>query len=239
LERNTLLNVEGIQLHYSNIPVIHDVSFRVDQGEIVSIIGGNGNGKSTILKGLSGILHPTAGTVIFNGRNITKASSDNIVALGMSHVPEGRRLFPNLTVLKNLQLGAFLTRDKAEINRRLDYVYGIFPILKERTEQKAGTLSGGEQQMVAIGRGLMSKPKLLLLDEPSWGIAPILVEKIFAVIRDIRKDGVTILLVEQDVQEALDICDRAYVIQTGRVAQEGTGQELLASEKIQKSFLGL
>ena len=239
MERNTLLNVEGIQLHYSNIPVIHDVSFRVDQGEIVSIIGGNGNGKSTILKGLSGILNPTAGTVTFNGRNITKASSDNIVALGMSHVPEGRRLFPNLTVLKNLQLGAFLTRDKAEINRRLDYVYGIFPILKERTEQKAGTLSGGEQQMVAIGRGLMSKPKLLLLDEPSWGIAPILVEKIFAVIRDIRKDGVTILLVEQDVQEALDICDRAYVIQTGRVAQEGTGQELLASEKIQKSFLGL
>lgn len=239
MERNTLLNVEGIQLHYSNIPVIHDVSFRVDQGEIVSIIGGNGNGKSTILKGLSGILHPTAGTVTFNGRNITKASSDNIVALGMSHVPEGRRLFPNLTVLKNLQLGAFLTRDKAEINRRLDYVYGIFPILKERTEQKAGTLSGGEQQMVAIGRGLMSKPKLLLLDEPSWGIAPILVEKIFAVIRDIRKDGDTILLVEQDVQEALDICDRAYVIQTGRVAQEGTGQELLASEKIQKSFLGL
>jgi len=234
-----LLNVEGIQLRYSNIPVIHDVSFRVDQGEIVSIIGGNGNGKSTILKGLSGILHPLAGTVTFNGHDITKASSDNIVALGMSHVPEGRRLFPNLTVLKNLQLGAFLTRDKAEINRRLDYVYGIFPILKERSEQKASTLSGGEQQMVAIGRGLMSKPKLLLLDEPSWGIAPILVEKIFAVIRDIRKDGVTILLVEQDVQEALDICDRAYVIQTGRVAQEGTGQELLASESIQKSFFGL
>jgi len=211
----------------------------VDQGEIVSIIGSNGNGKSTVLKGLSGILHPLAGTITFNGTDITKASSDAIVALGMSHVPEGRRLFPNLSVQKNLQLGAFLTRDKAEINRRLDYVFGIFPILKERSEQKASTLSGGEQQMVAIGRGLMSKPKLLLLDEPSWGIAPILVEKIFSVIRDIRKDGVTILLVEQDVQEALDICDRAYVIQTGRVAQEGTGQELLASEKIQKSFLGL
>jgi len=239
LERNTLLNVEGIQLRYSNIPVIHDVSFRVDKGEIVSIIGGNGNGKSTILKGLSGILHPLAGTVTFNGQDITKAPSDGIVALGMSHVPEGRRLFPNLTVLKNLRLGAFLTRDTVEINRRLDYVYGIFPILKERREQKASTLSGGEQQMVAIGRGLMSKPKLLLLDEPSWGIAPILVEKIFTVIRDIRKDGVTILLVEQDVQEALDICDRAYVIQTGRVALEGTGQELLASEIIQKAFLGL
>jgi branched-chain amino acid transport system ATP-binding protein len=234
-----LLNVEGIQLRYSNIPVIHDVSFRVDKGEIVSIIGGNGNGKSTILKGLSGILHPLAGTVTFNGQDITKAPSDDIVALGMSHVPEGRRLFPNLTVLKNLRLGAFLTRDTVEINRRLDYVYGIFPILKERREQKASTLSGGEQQMVAIGRGLMSKPKLLLLDEPSWGIAPILVEKIFTVIRDIRKDGVTILLVEQDVQEALDICDRAYVIQTGRVALEGTGQELLASEIIQKAFLGL
>ncbi len=234
-----MLNVEGVQLRYSNIPVIHDVSFRVDQGEIVSIIGGNGNGKSTILKGLSGIIHPLIGKVTFNGQDITKASSDAIVALGMSHVPEGRRLFPNLTVLKNLRLGAFLTRDTVEINRRLDYVYGIFPILKERSEQKASTLSGGEQQMVAIARGLMSKPKLLLLDEPSWGIAPILVEKIFAVIREIRKDGVTILLVEQDVQEALDICDRAYVIQTGRVAQEGTGQELLASETIQKSFLGL
>lgn len=234
-----MLNVEGVQLRYSNIPVIHDVSFRVEQGEIVSIIGGNGNGKSTILKGLSGIIHPLIGKVTFNGHDITKASSDAIVALGMSHVPEGRRLFPNLTVLKNLRLGAFLTRDTVEINRRLDYVYGIFPILKERSEQKASTLSGGEQQMVAIARGLMSKPKLLLLDEPSWGIAPILVEKIFAVIREIRKDGVTILLVEQDVQEALDICDRAYVIQTGRVAQEGTGQELLASESIQKSFLGL
>ncbi len=239
MERNTMLNVAGIQLRYSNIPVIHDVSFRVDEGEIVSFIGGNGNGKSTILKGISGILHPHAGSVTFNGQDITKAPSQDIVALGMSHVPEGRRLFPNLTVLKNLRLGAFLTRDAVEIKRRLDYVYGIFPILKERSEQKASTLSGGEQQMVAIGRGLMSKPKLLLLDEPSWGIAPILVAKIFDVIREIRKDGITILLVEQDVQEALEICDRAYVIQTGRVAQEGTGQELLTSETIQKAFFGL
>jgi len=211
----------------------------VAQGEIVALIGGNGNGKSTILKGLSGILHPLAGTVTFGGRDITKAHAHQIVALGMSHVPEGRRLFPNLTVLKNLLLGAFLTQDKAEISRRLEYVYSIFPILKERTGQKAGTLSGGEQQMVAIARGLMSRPRLLLLDEPSWGIAPILVEKIFEVIREIRKDGVTIVLVEQDVQEALDICDRAYVIQTGRVALEGTGRELLTSETIQKAFLGL
>ena len=234
-----MLNVANIQLSYSSIPVIHDVSFRVAQGEIVALIGGNGNGKSTILKGLSGILHPLAGTVTFDGKDITKAHAHHIVAMGMSHVPEGRRLFPNLTVLKNLLLGAFLTQDKAEISRRLEYVYSIFPILKERTGQKASTLSGGEQQMVAIARGLMSRPRLLLLDEPSWGIAPILVDKIFEVIREIRKDGVTIVLVEQDVQEALDICDRAYVIQTGRVALEGTGRELLTSETIQKAFLGL
>ena len=157
----------------------------------------------------------------------------------MSHVPEGRRLFPSLSVYKNLLLGAYLTNDKKIIEDRLEYVYSIFPILKDRSQQKANTLSGGEQQMVAIGRGLMSKPKLLMLDEPSWGIAPKLVEKIFEVIQEIRKDGVTILLVEQDVQEALDISDRAYVIQTGRVALEGTGKELLSSELIQKSFLGL
>jgi branched-chain amino acid transport system ATP-binding protein len=234
-----MLNVENIQLRYGKIPVIHDVSFRVDKGEIVAFIGGNGNGKSTLLKGVSGILPPFTGKITFDGHDISRTPAQDIVALGMSHVPEGRHLFPNLTVLKNLLLGAYLTRDKAEVNRRLDYVYGIFPILKERSEQKAKTLSGGEQQMVAIGRGLMSKPRLLLLDEPSWGIAPILVEKIFAVIRDIRADGVTILLVEQDVQEALEICDRAYVIQTGRVALEGTGRELLDSETIQQAFLGL
>lgn len=234
-----MLNVEKIQLKYNNVPVIHDVSFLVKKGEIVALIGGNGNGKSTILKGLSGIMHPSEGKIVFDGQDTTKVEAHKIVAMGMSHVPEGRRLFPHLSVYKNLLLGAYLTSDKKEVEKRLDYVYGIFPILKERSQQKANTLSGGEQQMVAIGRGLMSKPKLLLLDEPSWGIAPKLVEKIFEVIREIRKDGVTILLVEQDVQEALDICDRAYVIQTGKVAMEGTGQELLSSETIQKAFLGL
>jgi branched-chain amino acid transport system ATP-binding protein len=234
-----MLNVEKIKLGYNNIPVIHDVSFRVEKSEIVSLIGGNGNGKSTILKGLSGIMHPSSGNIIFNGQDITTAEAHRVVALGMSHVPEGRRLFPSLSVYKNLLLGAYLTDDKKIIEDRLEYVYSIFPILKDRSQQKASTLSGGEQQMVAIGRGLMSKPKLLILDEPSWGIAPKLVEKIFEVIQEIRKDGVTILLVEQDVQEALDISDRAYVIQTGRVALEGTGKELLSSELIQKSFLGL
>jgi branched-chain amino acid transport system ATP-binding protein len=234
-----MLNVDKIQLKYNNVPVIHDVSFQVQQGEIVALIGGNGNGKSTILKGLSGIMHAAAGRIDFTGQDITKVEAHKIVAMGMSHVPEGRRLFPHLSVYKNLLLGAYLTNDKKEVERRLDYAYGIFPILKERRQQKAGTLSGGEQQMVAIGRGLMSRPKMLLLDEPSWGIAPKLVEKIFEVIREIRKDGVTILLVEQDVQEALDICDRAYVIQTGKVAMSGTGKELLASETIQKAFLGL
>jgi branched-chain amino acid transport system ATP-binding protein len=234
-----MLNVEKIQLKYNNVPVIHDVSFLVKKGEIVALIGGNGNGKSTILKGLSGIMHPSEGKIVFDGQDTAKVEAHKIVAMGMSHVPEGRRLFPHLSVYKNLLLGAYLTSDKKEVEKRLDYVYGIFPILKERSQQKANTLSGGEQQMVAIGRGLMSKPKLLLLDEPSWGIAPKLVEKIFEVIREIRKDGVTILLVEQDVQEALDICDRAYVIQTGKVAMEGTGKELLSSETIQKAFLGL
>ena len=234
-----MLNVENIKLGYNNIPVIHDVSFHVEKGEVVSLIGGNGNGKSTILKGLSGIMHPASGKIIFNDQDITMAEAHKIVALGVSHVPEGRRLFPHLSVYKNLLLGAYLMSDKKTIASRLEYVYSIFPILKDRSQQKANTLSGGEQQMVAIGRGLMSKPKLLMLDEPSWGIAPKLVEKIFEVIQEIRKDGVTILLVEQDVQEALDISDRAYVIQTGGVLLEGTGKQLLSSELIQKSFLGL
>ena len=234
-----MLNVENIQLKYSNVPVIHDVSFHVEKGEIVSLIGGNGNGKSTILKGLSGILSPVSGRITFEGQDITKMEAHKIVNLGMSLVPEGRRLFPSLSVHKNLLLGAYLTKSKPEIEKRLDYVNNIFPILKDRIKQKANTLSGGEQQMLAIGRGLMSKPKLLLLDEPSWGIAPKLVDKIFEVIGEIRKDGVTILLVAQDVQEALDICDRAYVIQTGRIVMEGTGKDLLSSDLIQKAFLGL
>jgi branched-chain amino acid transport system ATP-binding protein len=234
-----MLSVENIKLGYNNIPVIHDISFRVEKNEIVSLIGGNGNGKSTILKGLSGIMHPTSGKILFNDQDITLAEADKIVALGMSHVPEGRRLFPNLSVYKNLLLGAYLISDKKTIADRLEYVYSIFPKLKDRSQQKANTLSGGEQQMVAIGRGLMSRPRLLLLDEPSWGIAPMLVDKIFEVIQEIRKDGVTILLVEQDVQEALDISDRAYVIQTGRVSLQGTGKQLLSTELIQKSFLGL
>ena len=234
-----MLSVEKIQLRYNKIPVIHDVSIRVEKGEIVTLVGGNGNGKSTVLKGISGILPPSEGKIVFEGKDITKTEAFDIVSLGISLVPEGRRLFPTLSVYKNLLLGAYLTNDGREIEKRMDYVYSIFPALKERKEQRAGTLSGGEQQMVAIGRGLMSKPKLLLLDEPSWGIAPKLVDRIFEVIREIRNDGVTIILVEQDVQEALETCDRAYVIQTGRVVLEGTGQQVLKSELIQKAFLGL
>ena len=234
-----MLSVEKIQLRYNKIPVIHDVSIRVEKGEIVTLVGGNGNGKSTVLKGISGILPPSEGKIVFEGKDITKTEAFDIVSLGISLVPEGRRLFPTLSVYKNLLLGAYLTNDGREIEKRMDYVYSIFPALKERKEQRAGTLSGGEQQMVAIGRGLMSKPKLLLLDEPSWGIAPKLVDRVFEVIREIRNDGVTIILVEQDVQEALETCDRAYVIQTGRVVLEGTGQQVLKSEMIQKAFLGL
>ena len=234
-----MLSVENLQLKYGKIPVIHDVSLKVDQGEIVAIVGGNGNGKSSILRGIAGVVQPAAGTVTFEGRNISKLESYDIVSLGISLVPEGRRLFPNLSVHKNLLLGAYLTRDKVEIEKRLNFVHGIFPILKERSSQKASTLSGGEQQMVAIGRGLMSNPRLLMLDEPSWGIAPKLVDRIFDVVREIRANGVTILLVEQDVEDALEISDRAYVIQTGRVALEGKSAEVLSSDLIQKAFFGL
>lgn len=234
-----MLSVENLQLKYGKIPVIHDVSLKVEQGEIVAIVGGNGNGKSSILRGIAGVVQPAAGTVTFEGKNISKLESYDIVSLGISLVPEGRRLFPNLSVHKNLLLGAFLTRNKVEIEKRLDFVHGIFPILKERSGQKASTLSGGEQQMVAIGRGLMSNPRLLMLDEPSWGIAPKLVDRIFDVVREIRANGVTILLVEQDVEDALEISDRAYVIQTGRVALEGKSAEVLSSDLIQKAFFGL
>jgi branched-chain amino acid transport system ATP-binding protein len=234
-----MLSVDSIDLSYNGIKVIQGISFKVEKGEIVCLVGGNGNGKSTLLKGIAGILHPTAGSITFEGETIADLEPHQIVGHGISLVPEGRRLFPLLTVHKNLLLGAYLVTDKQEIEKRLGYVYSIFPILKERSSQKAATLSGGEQQMLAIGRGLMSKPKLLMLDEPSWGIAPILVDRIFEVIREIRKDGVTILLVEQDVQEALDVADRGYVVQTGRVVLDGPGKELLESELIQKAFLGL
>ena len=196
-----------------------------------------GNRRSLKASAGSSTLPPERST--FEGRDITRLDAHKIVALGVSHVPEGRRLFPSLSVYKNLLLGAYLVSDKKEVAERMDYVYSIFPILKERASQKAKTLSGGEQQMVAIGRGLMSRPKLLMLDEPSWGIAPILVDKIFEVIGEIRKNGVTVLLVEQDVEAALDIADRAYVIQTGKVVLEGKGRELRDSELIQKAFLGL
>jgi branched-chain amino acid transport system ATP-binding protein len=234
-----MLSVEHVDLSYNGVRVVQSVSFRVGQGEIVALIGGNGNGKSTILKGVSGILHPVSGRVTFEGRDITRLEAHRIVGLGISHVPEGRRLFPYLSVYKNLLLGAYLVTDKREVEERMEYVYSIFPILKERAIQKAKTLSGGEQQMLAIGRGLMSRPKLLMLDEPSWGIAPILVDRIFEVIGEIRRNGVTVLLVEQDVEAALDVCDRAYVVQTGRIVLEGPGRELLDSEIVRKAFLGL
>ncbi len=234
-----MLSVEHVDLSYNGVRVVQSVSFRVEQGEIVALIGGNGNGKSTILKGVSGILHPVSGRVTFEGRDITRLEAHRIVGLGISHVPEGRHLFPYLSIYKNLLLGAYLVADKREVEERVEYVYSIFPILKERATQKAKTLSGGEQQMLAIGRGLMSRPKLLMLDEPSWGIAPILVDRIFEVIGEIRRNGVTVLLVEQDVEAALDVCDRAYVVQTGRIVLEGPGRELLDSEIVRKAFLGL
>jgi branched-chain amino acid transport system ATP-binding protein len=234
-----MLKVESLQISYNGIKVLHGVSFEVKKGEIVALIGGNGCGKSTALNGISGITRPVSGRIAFEETDVTRVEAHMLVARGISMVPEGRRLFPNLSVRKNLLLGAYLADDKAEIEERLERVHTLFPVLKERASQKANTLSGGEQQMVAIGRGLMSKPKLLLLDEPSWGIAPKLVDRIFEVIGEIRENGVTILLVEQNVQEALDICDRAYVMQTGRIVSSGTGEELLSSETIRKAYLGM
>ena len=234
-----MLSVENIKLSYNNIPVIHDVSFRVGKNEIVSLIGGNGNGKSTILKGLSGIMHPTSGKILFNDHDITMAEADKIVALGMSHVPEGRRLFPNLSVYKNLLLGAYLISDKKTIADRLEYVYSIFPKLKDRSQQKANTLSGGEQQMVAIGRGLMAGPKLLMLDEPSLGLAPLLVEEVFQVITEINRSGVTVLLVEQNTQHALSLAHKGFVMESGKIVLSGSGSELLANINVRKAYLGL
>jgi branched-chain amino acid transport system ATP-binding protein len=233
-----MLSVEKIDLKYNRVKVIEDVSFRVEKGEIVALIGGNGNGKSTILKGISGILHPAAGSITFEGQDITRREAHRIVELGISCVPEGRRLFPYLSVYKNLLLGAFLVNDKTEIEHRLDHVFGIFPILKERAVQKASTLSGGEQQMLAIGRALMSTPRILLLDEPSLGLAPILVHLIFDIIQEISRQGVAILLVEQNAHQALTLASRGYVLETGRIAAEGSSEELTSDRRIQEAYLG-
>jgi branched-chain amino acid transport system ATP-binding protein len=233
-----MLKVERIRVSYQRVPALHDVSLLLKRGEIVAIVGGNGNGKSTTLRAIAGLNRLDAGRIVLADRDIGTLAPHDRVRLGISLVPEGRRLFPRLTVVRNLELGAFTRADSAEIAVSLDQVFALFPVLQERRRQLAGTMSGGEQQMLAIGRGLMARPQLLLLDEPSWGIAPKLVTKILDTIVAINATGVSILLVEQNLRRALAISHRAYVIQTGRMVLEGSGQDLLESELVKQAYLG-
>jgi len=232
-----MLKVDNINVYYGAIHAIKGVSFSVNEGEIVTLIGANGAGKSTILNTVSGLLRSRTGDVQFQGKSIAKRASHLIVSDGIAHCPEGRRVFSQLTVEENLEMGGY-TRPGSEISASIESVYESFPRLKERRTQPAGTLSGGEQQMLAMGRAMMSKPTLLMLDEPSMGLAPILVEQIFEMITALHRQGVTILLVEQNAQMALSIADRAYVLETGRVSLTGTGEELLRDDKVQKAYLG-
>lgn len=231
-----MLNVNDIHVHYGPIHAIKGVSLDVKQGEIVALIGANGAGKSTILKTISGIMHPTTGSIQFNGADITKVEAHKIVHMGLAQVPEGRRIFLRMTVKENLEMGAF--SQKGVSSKDLREIYELFPRLRERRKQTAGTLSGGEQQMLAIGRALMSKPILLMLDEPSMGLAPMLVEQIFDIIKELKKAGTTILLVEQNAGMALEVADRAYVLETGKITLSGTGAELASSEEVKKAYLG-
>jgi len=233
-----MLEVKNLSVHYGMIQAVRNVDFQVNEGEIVSLIGANGAGKSTILKTLSGLIQPSEGEIVYLGENIASTSAKKIVEKGLVQVPEGRHVFPGLTVKENLELGAFLRKDKEEIQKDMEAVFERFPILKERKDQDAQTLSGGEQQMLAMGRALMSHPKLLLLDEPSMGLAPIFIREIFKIIQEIQKTGTTVLLIEQNAKMALSISNRAYVLETGSVVLSGTGQELLESDEIQKAYLG-
>lgn len=233
-----MLKIENLNVRYGVIEAIKDVSFEINQGEIVALIGANGAGKTTILHAISGLLKPTGGKIILEDKDITKVGADKIVMLGLAQVPERRRVFAEQTVEENLELGAFTRKDQAGIAKDLEMIYTRFPRLKERRKQLAGTLSGGEQQMLAMGRALMAKPKILLLDEPSMGLAPLLVREIFSIIEDIKNQGTTVLLVEQNAKMALGIADRAYVLETGEIVLTGTGQELANSEEIKKAYLG-
>ena len=232
-----MLTVDNLSVRYGVIQAVHNVSFQVNQGEIVSLIGANGAGKTTILRTISGLIRPSEGSISFEGKNIEKAAPQKIVASGLSQVPEGRHVFAGLTVQENLEMGAFLRKDN-QVKADYEQVFEKFPVLKERKNQDAATLSGGEQQMLAMGRALMSKPKLLLLDEPSMGLAPIFIREIFSIIQEIKAQGTTVLLIEQNAHMALSIADRGYVLETGKVVLEGSGKELLSSEAVKKAYLG-
>ena len=233
-----MLEVKNLDVHYGVIQGVRDVSFEVNQGEVVSLIGANGAGKTSILRTISGLVRPSNGTITFEGQEIQKTPAQKIVASGLSQVPEGRHVFPGLSVLENLEMGAFLRKNREENAQNLKHVFQRFPRLEERKTQDAATLSGGEQQMLAMGRALMSQPKLLLLDEPSMGLAPIFIQEIFEIIKDIQKQGTTVLLIEQNANMALSIADRGYVLETGKVILSGTGKELLASDEVRKAYLG-
>jgi branched-chain amino acid transport system ATP-binding protein len=233
-----LLEIENLNVYYGAIHALKGISFQVDKGEIVALIGANGAGKSTTLGTISGILRPRLGKVILEGEDITQLASENIVQKGIVQVPEGRKIFATLTVQENLEMGAFSRSKKEEIQKSMTNAFERFPRLAERRKQLGGTLSGGEQQMLAIARGLMARPRLMLLDEPSMGLSPLLVEQIFTIIQDINAQGTSILLVEQNAQMALSIADRAYVLETGQVVLEGTGQELLHNEMVAEAYLG-
>lgn len=234
----TLLEVKDLSVYYGVIQALKGISFHVDKGEVVALIGANGAGKTTTLHTLSGLIESSSGSISYKGQELTKIANHKIVSLGMAQVPEGRRVFAEMTVLQNLKMGAYTRSDKAEMEETLKEVYRRFPRLEERKTQLAGTLSGGEQQMLAMGRALMSHPDIILMDEPSMGLSPIFVNEIFQIIQDVNKEGVTVLLVEQNARKALSIADRAYVLETGAIVKEGPASELLNDEGIRKAYLG-
>lgn len=233
-----MLEVKNLSVSYGAIEAVKDISFTVNAGEIVSLIGANGAGKTTTLHTITGLVPAKSGSVMYNGVDLLKTHNNKIVTLGMAHIPEGRHVFTRMSVEENLEMGAFSLKDQPDLKKDLDMVYGLFPRLKERRNQKAGTLSGGEQQMLAMGRALMSHPKTILMDEPSMGLSPKLVKEIFSIIRKLHEQGITILLVEQNAKMALSIADRAYVLETGRITMEGDAKELLNNEQVRKAYLG-
>ena len=233
-----MLEVKNLSVSYGAIEAVKDISFTVNAGEIVSLIGANGAGKTTTLHTITGLVPAKSGSITYDGHDLLKTHANKIVTLGMAHIPEGRHVFTRMSVEENLEMGAFSLKDQSDLKKDLDMVYGLFPRLKERRNQKAGTLSGGEQQMLAMGRALMSHPKTILMDEPSMGLSPKLVKEIFSIIRKLHEQGITILLVEQNAKMALSIADRAYVLETGRITMEGDAKELLNNEQVRKAYLG-
>ena len=233
-----MLEVKNLSVSYGAIEAVKDISFTVNDGEIVSLIGANGAGKTTTLHTITGLVPAKSGSVMYNGVDLLKTHNNKIVTLGMAHIPEGRHVFTRMSVEENLEMGAFSLKNQSDLKKDLDMVYGLFPRLKERRNQKAGTLSGGEQQMLAMGRALMSHPKTILMDEPSMGLSPKLVKEIFSIIRKLHEQGITILLVEQNAKMALSIADRAYVLEPGRITMEGDAKELLNNEQVRKAYLG-